>query len=68
MSPSETHSTKRGLRIAGVVGAVVAIAIVATGVLARSRGDTKLREWTEAQAIPTVAVAAPTANGDGDEL
>jgi len=68
MSPSETHSTKRGLRIAGVVGAVVAIAIVATGVLARSRGETKLREWTEAQAIPTVAVAAPTANGDGDEL
>ncbi len=68
MSPSETHSTKRGLRIAGVVGAVVAIAIVATGVLARSRGDTKLREWTEAQAIPTVAVAAPAASGDGDEL
>jgi RND family efflux transporter MFP subunit len=68
MSPSETHSTKRGLRIAGIIGAVAAVAIVATGVLARSRGDTKLREWTEAQAIPTVAVAAPIADGDGDEL
>jgi RND family efflux transporter MFP subunit len=66
--PSETRRTKRGLRIAGIIGAVAAVAIVATGVLARSRGDTKLREWTEAQAIPTVAVAAPTANGDGDEL
>jgi RND family efflux transporter MFP subunit len=66
--PSETHGAKRGLRIAGIIGAVAAVAIVATGVLARSRGDTKLREWTEAQAIPTVAVAAPTANGDGDEL
>ncbi|HEY6942943.1 efflux RND transporter periplasmic adaptor subunit [Dokdonella sp.] len=66
--PSETHGTKRGLRIAGLVGAVVAIAVVATGVLARSRGEAKLRDWTEAQAIPTVAVAPPGANADGDEL
>ncbi|TCO37235.1 efflux RND transporter periplasmic adaptor subunit [Dokdonella fugitiva] len=68
MSPSDIRKTKRGLRIAGIVGAVVAIAIVATGVLARSRGDARLREWTEAQAIPTVAVAPPGASADGDEL
>ncbi|MGN6519117.1 MAG: efflux RND transporter periplasmic adaptor subunit [Dokdonella sp.] len=68
MSPSDTRRTKRGLRIAGVVGALAAVAIVATGVLARSRGDARLRKWTEAQAIPTVAVAPPSASADGDEL
>ena len=68
MSPSDTRRTKRGLRIAGIVGALAAVAIVATGVLARSRGDARLREWTEAQAIPTVAVAPPSVDADGDEL
>lgn len=68
IQPSEARRTQRGLRIAGIVGAIAAIAIVATGVFARSRGEAKLREWTEAQAIPTVAVAAPAANPDGDAL
>jgi hypothetical protein len=34
--------------------------IVATGIRAREDSSAKLREWTEAQAIPTVAVALPS--------
>ncbi|HEU4665318.1 MAG TPA: efflux RND transporter periplasmic adaptor subunit [Dokdonella sp.] len=69
MSPSESSPRlRRGLRVAGAVGLVVAIVVVATGVLARTRGDQRLREWTEAQAIPTVAVVAPQDGGEADVL
>ena len=69
MSPSGNHPRlRRGLRLAGIVGLVVAVAVVATGVLARTRGDQRLREWTEAQSVPTVAVATPHSGGDADVL
>lgn len=69
MSPSEsTPRPRRGLRIAGFAGLVVAVVVVAAGMLARARGDQRLREWTEAQAIPTVAVATPASGGEADVL
>jgi len=69
MSRSDLHtspSTRRGLRIAALAGAIIAIVVVADGVWTRASGETHLRNWTEAQAIPTVAVAPPdnaAANG-----
>ncbi len=35
--------------------------IVATGIRAREDSSAKLKEWTDAQAVPTVAVALPSA-------
>jgi len=71
MSPSDLHAsprTRRGLRIAALAGAIVAIAIVAEGVWTRASGETQLRHWTEAQAIPTVAVAPPANDAANGEL
>jgi RND family efflux transporter MFP subunit len=71
MSPSETNTspaTRRGLRVAAIVGSIVAILVVAEGFWSRASGDTRLRNWTEAQAIPTVAVAVPSGNAQGEAL
>lgn len=43
---------------AGIAGAVV-IGVVVTGIVAREKSDAHLREWTETQSAPTVAVAPP---------
>ena len=52
--------SRRKLGIFGVVALVGAGLIVATGIRAREDSSAKLREWTDAQAIPTVAVAPPS--------
>ncbi len=49
----------RGLRTTGIVVAVVLIAVVAIGLTQRARSSTKLREWTDANATPTVTIVAP---------
>jgi len=43
---------------AGLAGAAV-IGVVVSGLVAREKSDAHLREWTEAQSVPTVAVAPP---------
>ena len=50
----------RKLRLYGLFAAAVAVAVVATGILSRERGNARLRDWTDAQALPTVAVASPS--------
>lgn len=52
--------SRRALRLSAVVIGVVAVAVVVSGVLARQSSDVKLREWTDAQAVLTVAVAQPS--------
>jgi membrane fusion protein, multidrug efflux system len=52
--------SRRKLGIFGVVAVVGAGLIVATGIRAREDSDSKLKEWTDNQAIPTVAVALPS--------
>ena len=60
----------RGLRLAGVIVAIVAIVIVVHGVMTRASENSRLREWTDAQALPTVAIVSPAngANNSGLEL
>jgi RND family efflux transporter MFP subunit len=53
--------SRRKLGIFGVVALIVAGLVVATGIRAREESGSKLREWTDEQAIPTVAVALPNA-------
>jgi RND family efflux transporter MFP subunit len=62
MPPTEQRPpvSHRKLGIFGVVAVVGAGLIVATGIRAREDSDSKLREWTDNQAVPTVAVAFPS--------
>jgi RND family efflux transporter MFP subunit len=65
--PTKSH---RGLRLAGVAGAVIAVVIIAYGVISRASESSHLRDWTEAQALPTVSVSPPKTgpNSAGLEL
>ncbi len=58
--PDETSSVSpRKLRLIGIVTGVGLAVVVVAGISTRSNGDAKLREWTEAQAVPSVAVTLP---------
>jgi len=50
----------RKLGLFGLAALIGAGLIVATGIRAREDSSTKLKEWTDAQAIPSVAVAPPS--------
>jgi len=67
MSPPDNapvSTPRRGLRLTGIVAAIVAIVVVATGLYSRASGNARLREWTDAQAVPVVAVATPAAGSN----
>src|ERR1700728_3564750 len=72
MSPdtSPTRPVPRRLRLVGVAALAVAIAIVAYGLVSRAGQNSRLRDLTEAEAVPNVAVVAPSgvANLSGLEL
>jgi RND family efflux transporter MFP subunit len=51
--------SRRGLRMAGLGFVGIAVVIVASGIMTRKMADARLSEWTENQAVPVVAVAAP---------
>ena len=53
--------SRRKLGIFGLVAGIGAVLVVVTGIRAREDSDAKLKEWTDNQAIPTVAVALPDA-------
>jgi membrane fusion protein, multidrug efflux system len=59
--PTEHNSpvSRRKLSIFGLVAGIVAVMVVVTGIKAREDSSAKLREWTDNQAIPTVAVVLP---------
>jgi RND family efflux transporter MFP subunit len=70
MSPSDStrSGTRRGLSIGALVGAIVAALVVGEGLWSRASGNSHLRAWTEAQAIPTVAVVTPSTSAGANEL
>jgi membrane fusion protein, multidrug efflux system len=61
MPPTEHRPTgsSRKLGILGVVAVIAVLLVVVTGIRAREDASEKLREWTDDQAIPTVAVILP---------
>jgi RND family efflux transporter MFP subunit len=61
--PAPSAVSRRGLWIAGGTAMALAGIVVIMGVTTRRMADAKLSEWTEAQAIPTVAVALPDTQG-----
>lgn len=52
--------SRRKLGLFGVVALIAAGLIVATGIRAREEQGSRLKEWTDDQAIPSVAVALPS--------
>ena len=69
-TPANKSVSRRGLRLTGIAAAVVAAVIVAHGLIVRASESSRLRDWTEAQSLPTVAVNPPSssANASGLEL
>jgi RND family efflux transporter MFP subunit len=59
MPPEPSALSMRKLRLFGGLAAIMIATVVVTGIFARAREGEQLRDWTELQAIPTVAVAAP---------
>ena len=52
-------ASRRKLGILGVVAVAGALTLVVTGIRAREDSSTKLKEWTDDQAVPSVAVIYP---------
>jgi membrane fusion protein, multidrug efflux system len=62
MSPDQPSPvSRRKLGLFGAAAAIVAILVVITGIRAREEASARLRDWTDDQAIPTVAVVQPDA-------
>jgi RND family efflux transporter MFP subunit len=57
--PSRPVLSRRGLRIAAFGVLAVCVVVVVSGIMTRKMADARLSEWTENQAVPVVAVAAP---------
>ncbi len=53
--------SRRKVGIFGLVVGIAAVLVVITGIRAREEASAKLREWTDNQAVPTVAVLLPDA-------
>jgi len=65
MSPkkAKTVLSRRGLRIAAIAAAAVAVIVIVQGITTRKMADARLSEWAENQALPVVAVATPDTRG-----
>jgi membrane fusion protein, multidrug efflux system len=61
--PTEQSSpvSRRKLGLFGMLAGVVLILVVVTGIRSREAANAHLREWTDDQAVPTVAVTLPEA-------
>jgi RND family efflux transporter MFP subunit len=63
LEPAPAVLSRRGLRIGAIGAIVIAAAVVAIGVTTRQTADARLKDWTEDQAIPVVAVTTPDTRG-----
>ena len=62
------HGRQRWLKPAGLAGLAVALLIVIVGLVSRGLASQKLKAWTDAEAIPTVSVIAPTQASGAETL
>jgi RND family efflux transporter MFP subunit len=65
IAPRPSHHT---LRISGIVAALIAAAIVVTGITTRANSNEKLKQWTNERAIPSVGVVTPSNEGAASML
>ncbi len=60
--------SRRGLALFGVAGALALVVVVANGIWSRQASEAKLKDWTDAQAVPTVSVTNPTTGANKTSL
>jgi RND family efflux transporter MFP subunit len=60
LAPNRT--SRRGLAIAGMIAALVAVVVIVNGIWDRNSSAARLKETTDAQAVPTVGLVTPSAN------
>jgi membrane fusion protein, multidrug efflux system len=53
--------SRRKLGLFGVIAGIVLVLVVITGIRAREEQGSRLKEWTDNQAVPSVAVTQPNA-------
>jgi RND family efflux transporter MFP subunit len=58
----------KALRRVGMLSAAVAVVAATVGIIQRQHDGTAVAQWTDAQAIPTVAVITPEHNAAGNKL
>lgn len=58
--------TSRRLGLLGLAALCVAVAVAVTGILGRRQSEAELQGWTDAAAVPTVAVVTP-GRGEGHQ-
>jgi RND family efflux transporter MFP subunit len=69
MSPDTLHTPPpRRLRLAGIIAAIVVLAIVVAGVATRANESRNLRDWTNEQAVPSVTLVTPEGGQGGGDL
>ncbi len=61
-SPHQNPPRPRRVKLAATVFAFVAVALAAYGIATRRNAEARLATWTDAQALPTVAVSHPMSN------
>ena len=66
--PTASRLSRRGLVIAGIIIVAGLGFVVSSGIASRGATDVRLREWTEAQAVPTVSVIMPNSGGNKSSL
>lgn len=66
--PPAGKVSRRGLAVAGAAAALVVTVVVVNGVWSRSASEARLKEATNAQSIPVVAVVKPTVGGNKSTL
>jgi RND family efflux transporter MFP subunit len=69
MSPDTIPTPQpRRLRLAGIIAAIVVLAIVVAGVATRANESRNLRDWTNEQAVPSVVLVNPQGGQGGGDL
>jgi RND family efflux transporter MFP subunit len=58
----------KGLKMAGIVAAVVAIGVVAAGTISRAHDTSDARHWSDARSIPTVHLVSVKQSAASDAL
>jgi RND family efflux transporter MFP subunit len=66
--PPAGKVSRRGLAIAGVAAALILTVVVVNGIWSRNASEARLKETTQAQSIPTVAVIKPGVGGNKTSL
>jgi membrane fusion protein, multidrug efflux system len=59
--PHKTAPPPRNLRRIGLIAVIAAVAVAAFGIFERRSHEAEVAQWTQQQAIPTVAVITPRA-------